>query len=349
MMTAIAWVVLAESRPFRMGFTPWPSEMSEAGLTQARRFMEQNGDLTAIMFLGGIPWQEALENKPFSADVQKQLAYRPPPGTKVFLSISPLAMSRKDLAPYWGEKDNMPLPPEWRNAALDDAKVVLSFSRFVIRSVEALRPEYLAIGVESNAMLTYDRTKWPAYKRLHTQAYRNVKTKFPKLPIFFTTEVNHYLGRSMGSNATDQEREVGELMKQSDWFAMSYYPHMTLATPWPIPSTALDFAKKFRKPIAMSETGMNSQPAVFPQVTLPGSPEMQDQYYQVLLDAAQRDRYQLIVNFCTTDFEKLVAVLPPGDRELASIWTYSGLQTSSGQLKPAGKRWQSTFARPFRR
>lgn len=310
--------------------------------------MEKHGDLTSIMFLGGIPWNEALEGKPFSADVERQLSYVPPKGTKVFLSISPLAISRKDLAPYWGERENQPLTEEWKTKAFDDPKVIKSLTQFAIRSVKRLKPESLAIGVESNALLTLDKAKWSAYKKMHTQVYRNVKKEFPRLPVFFTTEVNHYLGRSMGSNAVDQAKEVEELMKHSDWFAMSYYPHMTFDTKWPIPSDAFEFAKRFKKPIAMSETGMNSKPVAFPQLTLLGSPELQDQYFKVLFETAKRDRYRMIVNFCTTDFEKLVAVLPPGDRDLASIWTYSGLQSSDGELKPAGKRWDEAFRLPFR-
>lgn len=348
-MTALlALALITESRPFRMGFTPWPPEMSPAGIARTEQFMAQNGDVKALMFLGGIPWNEALNNQPFPPDLQRQLETRPPAGTRLFLSVSPLSMTRRDLAPNWGLTPNQPLPPEWRDLPFDDPKVIQAFTRFTIRTVEALKPDYLAIGVESNALLTYDKSKWPAYKRLHQQVYRSVKARFRTLPIFFTTEVNHLLGRSQGANAPEQLREVTDLMRSSDWFAMSYYPHMTFATPWPIPADTFAFAKQFRKPIAVTETGMSSQPVVFPQLTLPGSPEKQDQYYKVLLDTAHRDRYRLVITFCTTDFERLLPALPPADKELASIWTFTGLQTSTGQIKPAGTRWQQTFALPYR-
>lgn len=349
MVSLLALAVMAETRSFRMGFTPWPPELSAAGMAQASQFMQKNGDLSAIMFLGGIPWQEALDGRPFSQHLQQQLAQLPPPGTKVFLSISPLSMTRNELAPYYGETDNLPLPPEWRGLAFDDPKVVASLTRFTLRCIKKLKPESLAIGVESNALLTTSKEKWPAYKRMHAQVYRAVKAKHPRLPVFFTTEVNHYLGRSTGASAADQAREVADLMKSSDWFAMSCYPHMSLDTPWPIPAEFFGFAKAFRKPIAVSETGMNSRPVVLPQFTLVGSPEKQDQYYQVLLDAAKRDRYRLVVTFCTTDYERLLPSLPAELRDLASIWTYSGLQTSSSVLKPAGMRWQQAFALPYRR
>jgi hypothetical protein len=176
-----------------------------------------------------------------------------------------------------------------------------------------------------------------------------VKKRYPKLPVFFSTEVNHYLGRSEGSSSKQQEKEVGELMKSSDLFAMSYYPHMTFETKWPIPNDAFAFARKFKKKIAVSETGMSSQPVPLTSFSLPGSMETQDQYYQVLLQSAQEFPFEFIVTFCTTDYERLIPALPPEARSLASIWTYTGLQTSAKALKPAGKRWQEAFRRPLSR
>ncbi len=151
------------TRPFRMGFTRWPSDLSVEGIQTAQSFAYAHGDMVSVMFIGGIPWPEALEGKPFSQDVQSNLDYRPPGGTKLFLSISPLNKDRTDLAPYWGQKDK------------------------------------------------------------------------------------------------DQAGEVADLMKQSDLFAMSIYPHMSYSVPRPIPSGLLDFARAFEKPIAVAESGMTSR------------------------------------------------------------------------------------------
>src|SRR5215470_16001866 len=88
------------TRPFLMGFTPWPADLSLQGFLTAREFAHAHGDVVSVMFIGGIPWPEALAGKPFSKDVQNALAYRPPRGKKLFLSISPLDKERKGLAPY---------------------------------------------------------------------------------------------------------------------------------------------------------------------------------------------------------------------------------------------------------
>lgn len=75
----------------------------------------------------------------FSPDIERQLSFKPRPGTKLFHSISPLSMTRRDLAPYWEERDNLPLPPEWQKLPFDDPKVIRSFTRFVLRSVDLFK------------------------------------------------------------------------------------------------------------------------------------------------------------------------------------------------------------------
>ncbi len=334
------------SRPFRMGFTPWPSELSLKGIKTAEEFIGKHGDLVSLMFIGGVPWQEALDGKPFSADVQRQFAYKPPRGHRLFLSISPLNMGRNGLAPYWGERDNMPLPAEWARLRFNDPKVIRALTSFALRAVAALKPDWLAIGVESNALLSHDRAVWRDYKELHRSVYAAVKRRHPKLPVFFTTEVNHYLERASEARGSGQEREVADLMRHSDMFAMSYYPHMSYDTRWPIPAGFFDFARRFRKPIAVSETGMLSKEVTVTGLKLRGDPADQRQYYETLLTAASRDRYRFVVTFCTTDYDRLLPALPGEAREIANIWTYTGLQTSDGSPKPALAAWDSWFRIP---
>jgi hypothetical protein len=337
------------SRPFRLGFTRWPSELSLHGIQQADEFLAQHADLVSIMFIGGIPWQEALDGRPFSQDVQKQLSYHRPNGYELLLSISALDQDRRRLAPYWGEKDNQPLPAEWAERPFNSPEVIEAFTRFALRSVEALKPDYLAIGIESNVLLSHDRKAWQDYKEFHRAVYDAVKKAHPQLPVFFTTEVNHYLKRAAEARGAPQREEVAELMKYSDVFALSCYPHMSYDTPWPIPDDYLAFARDLGKPIAVSETGMQSREVTVFNLKLRGSEADQRQYYDVLLRTAQRDKYLFVVTFATTDFEKLVAQLPQQARDLALVWAYTGLQTSAGQPKPALELWDRALARPFAR
>jgi len=62
------------TRSFYMGFTPWPADLSNEGVALAKEFAHAHGDIVSVMFIGGIPWQEALDGKPFSKDVQENMA-----------------------------------------------------------------------------------------------------------------------------------------------------------------------------------------------------------------------------------------------------------------------------------
>ena len=335
-----------QERPFRMGFTRWPADLTLEGIRIAEGFAHAHGDLVSVMMIGGIPWTEALEGRPFSRDVRQAFAYRPPNGQAVFLSICPLDMERKRLAPYWGEKDNLPLPPGWAGRTFDHPEVMKAYVAFVLRAVEAMDPAVLAVGVENNVLLTQDPKAWPALKTLHRATYAAVKKAHPTLPVCFTTEVNHYRGHTKEAKRSLQEAEVADLMRDSDLFALSVYPFMSLDTPRPTPDDFLDFAPRLGKPVAIAESGMTSRDVRLDtwKVTLRGSEDEQRRWVDLLLRTAARDRYRFVVQFATTDFPGLVARLPASTADLARIWSYTGMQTETGVARPALAVWDRWFA-----
>jgi len=163
--------------------------------------------------------------------------------------------------------------------------------------------------------------------------------------------VLHYKKLASDARSSDQEREVADLMGHSDMFAMSVYPHMSYEVPRPVPGDFLDFATGFGKPIAVSETGMTSQDVELKAfgLTLRGSEADQERYLELLLRTAARDRYRFVINFATTDFERLCAKLPPPVDDLARIWAYTGLQTSDSRPKSALAVWDGWLKIPWKR
>jgi hypothetical protein len=333
------------TRPFLMGFTQWPADLNEEGVAIARDYAHAHGDIVSVMFIGGIPWREALDGKPFSKDVQENMRYRPPPGKKLFLSISPLNKDRRGLAPYWGETDNQALPQPWNSEPLNSSRVKRAYLNFVMRAVETMRPDYLAIGVESNVMLSRDQSKWQQLKDLHRDTYNAVKKQHRSLPVFFTTEVLHYKRLTRDAKGTNQEKEVADMMRYSDLFAMSLYPHMSAEVGRPLPGNFLDFARRFKKGIAVSESGMTSRPVDLRSynTSLYGSDADQTQFTEYLLKTAARDNYEFVINFATTDSDRLVARLRPQLADLARIWAYIGMQTSDKRPKPASAVWDGFY------
>lgn len=340
---------LPRTRPFHLGFTRWPSDLSLESFMEAQTFAHEHGDIVSVMFIGGIPWPEAVEGKAFSRDVQQNLAYRPPGRTKLFLSISPLDKERKGLAPYWGEKDNLPLHGAWKGYTLNHPLVIQAYTNFILRCVETMKPDYLGIGIELNVLLSHSKAKWEEVKYLHRQTYTAVKATHPALPVFFTTDVMHYKKLASESRGSQQEKEVAELMRYSDICALSFYPHMSYDMPRPTPPGFLDFAGSFGKPVAIAESGMTSRDVELKafKLTLRGSETEQKQFTEYLLGAASRDHYKFIINFATTDFERLCAKLPPPIDDLARIWAYTGLQTSDSKAKPTLAVWDEYLKLPY--
>jgi hypothetical protein len=179
------------TRPFHLGFTRWPADLTIEGVQTASEFALAHGDIVSVMFIGGIPWPEALTRSPYSADVNNNLANRPE-GKKLFPSISPLNRDRSGLAPYWGEKDNLPLPKDWESKSLNDPQVKQAFLNFSLDAVAKMHPDYLAVGIELNVLLSKNADKWKEVKELYRSTYAGVKAKYPTLPVCFTTEVMHY-------------------------------------------------------------------------------------------------------------------------------------------------------------
>ncbi|HET7009014.1 MAG TPA: glycosyl hydrolase 53 family protein [Candidatus Binatia bacterium] len=329
------------TRSFLMGFTRWPADLTREGMTLAENYAYAHSDIVSVTFIGGIPWAEALDNKTYPADVQENLKYRPPAGKKLFLSISPLDKDRRGLAPYWGETDNQPLPPPWNREALNSPRVKRAYVNFVLRAVEAMRPDFLAIGVEANMLLSRNPERWRQYKELHSETYRAIKKLHKGLPVFFTTDVIHYKRLVRDAKGSEQEKEVMDLMRFSDLFAMTVYPHMSLEVPRPVPANFLDFATRFKRPVAVAESGMSSQDVDMRSYStlLRGSDTDQYQFTELLLKTAARDYYEFVINFASTDSDRLVARLQPPLDDLARIWAYTGMQTSDQRPKPASAVW----------
>jgi hypothetical protein len=132
---------------------------------------------------------------------------------------------------------------------------------------------------------------------------------------------------------------------------MSAYPHMSYGVPRPIPAGFLDFARTLHKPIAVAESGMTSRDVELKafKLTLRGSEADQKRFTEMILATASRDRYEFVISFATTDFDRLCAKLPPPVDDLARIWAYTGLQTSDLKPKPALATWDSYLKARYQR
>jgi hypothetical protein len=109
----------------------------------------------------------------------------------------------------------------------------------------------------------------------------------------------------------------------------------------PVPANFLDFATRFKRPVAVAESGMSAQDIELRSYAtqLRGSEADQYQFTELMLKTAARDYYDFVINFASTDFERLVARLQPPFDDLARLWAYTGMQTSDKRPKSASAVW----------
>lgn len=54
-----------------MGFTPFPWDMTLEAVMDTGRFIVENGDIISHHLEQGVPWTEALDDKPFHPNMMK--------------------------------------------------------------------------------------------------------------------------------------------------------------------------------------------------------------------------------------------------------------------------------------
>jgi len=330
-------------RPFRMGFTAFPHDLTPQAVAETRTFVRANADLIAH-HIEGVPWTEALRGDSYSKELLGEYESKrsmKPPGAKVYLAISP---GRGDLR--LPDKGAVPLAPELRGKSYDDSFVKKAYLAYCRRSIDFFRPDYLAIGIETNEILSAGADKWRAYVELHRHIYRELKKEHPNLPIFASFTLHN-----MFKNPGRMLDAWAELMPDNDFVAVSYYPFL-LGEP---PAKALQWLTenfdRFGKPYAFVETNEAGDRLVFPKskIVIDGSPEKQAAYLRTLLALAEQRRFEFVVLFIHRDYDALWDKIKATAPELFMAWRDCGLLDERGTARPAYTVWREYFERPWRR
>ena len=256
-------------RPFRMGFTAFPPDVTAQAIEQTRQFVRTNADLIAH-HIEGVPWAEALRDEAFPKELMSDRETKrsmTPPGAKVYLAISP---GRGELK--LAEKGTTPLPAELKGKSYDDALVKKAYLTYCRRSIEYFKPDYLCIGIEVNEIFSAGKDKWRAYVELHQHVYRELKREHPNLPIFASYTL-HNLIKQKG----EMLKACQDLMPFNDFVAISFYPFLTGETVDASFKWLEESFDSFGKPYAMVETNDTAERTEFPKskIILNGNPEKQ--------------------------------------------------------------------------
>jgi hypothetical protein len=343
------------ARSFRLGFTPFPYDTSQAAVDWVYEKLASDGDLLAFHTTEGVPWVEAERGGPFEdygqalKDKWTQQKSHVSPGHAVYVALTPLDDGRSRLADYWGAQDHMPLPAPWSGYAFDAPQVKSAYLAFCRRAIEFYSPDYLAIGIEVNLLFDHTPSSWPAYVELHRSTYQALKRDHPTLPIFITvTGVDLLEGWTDGDHAA-RLRALDELLAYTDILGISFYPYMSAYLTNPYPAGVFDQLKALAKgkPIAIAESGYPAQAFAIPSFNLSfeGTPEKQRAFVVDLLRAGDNHELPFIVNFVVRDYDALWQQLPAASRDLGSVWRDTGFYDEAGAPRPALSVWRSALAR----
>jgi len=346
LLTAILLLpALAHADKPYMGFSNWPSDLTQEAVDRTYDFLDQYADITLQQLDSGVPWPEALDSKPYHKNIMNDWADRKaktPKDHKLMIAISPLNMGRDGLAPYWSSKsDSDQLPKAWRKKGYNDDDVKTAYANHAIAVADFFKPDYLALALEGNVVLSKTPEKMEEFAKLYAHAYQTVKAKYPDMKVFTTIQYEHLRGIDNDAKPTLQYQRdfVKSLMWFSDILALSTYKFGTVY-PNPVKNDYFKEALSFGKPVAISETGATSKDVNAFGLHLPSNPQDQKQFMEMILSQAHKHDFEFVINWAAIDYDPMVKKLPKNMADFASFWMYTGLETSGGQKKPAFDVWQ---------
>lgn len=345
----------AKSRPYYLGFTPWPYDFTEAAVEETYQNIGVYADLICHHMDDGVPWPEALNDEPYHQNVLDDIEFRlghTPPGHRVYLSVGMLALDRHSMAGYWAEESNGELPPEWQGKTFDDPDVIAAYTNYCRYMIDAFNPDFFAYGIEVNANFTRDDPDYPGLLALMSSVYATLKDEYPSLPIFLTFEAY----RSV-FNPTEFFAVSEKMLVYSDYVAVSTYPYWDYVYPiesdsdpdrilrsdWLSAMANLDPAK----PFAVAETGYIAEDLILNDygVNITGTEEWQARYVEILFDECGRLNASFIVWFAIRDYDQGWEVLEDmGFDEFFKMWRDTGLIDGDGNPRKSLKVWDAELA-----
>jgi len=339
-------------RHFRMGFTPFPHDLTVEALTAVNGFLRDNADLIADHF-EGVPWAEAHAAKPFHPKLLEDWQRHKdatPPNAKVYLAVSPIDMNRSDLAAYRGEREGLPVPEPLAGKAFDDPLVERAYLRYCREAIRFFQPDYLAVGIEVNELYHHSPAKWPAYVRLHEHVYDALKREHPGLPIFVTFTLHNMLNPEWRDRA-QMLAAFKKLMAHSDLVAVSFYPFMGGLTDKV--DDSLNWVVRelgpLGKPLAIAEMGQPAEPLAFaqPPLSIPGDEQSQRRVLEQVLGFCHGQRVEFVIWFVPRDYDALWDKIRGTSPEFFKAWKDCGLLDGQGNKRPAYDLWQQHFRLSF--
>lgn len=342
-------------RPFRLGFTPFPHEISVEAVRWSYARIAEDADLIVHHFDNGVPWTEALAGTVYHQQIQDDWAWRranTPEGHALLVTVTPINFDRTGLAAYRGAEDDMPLPAPFDGYSFDHPDVTAAYLRYCQDIIDYFKPDYFMFGIEVNLLMKNRPGLWASYLALHQQVYAVLRAFYPDLPLFVSVTGFDLLEGYTDANHADQVRALTDILPHTDMLGLSLYAYLTAYMTSPLPDDMFDrLAALTDKPIAVTETGYPAQDFAVEiedgtQIEFVSDADRQAAYITLLLDAAQANEFVFVVNFVVRDYDTLWEQIG-GQEDITILWRDTGLYDEAGHPRPALDIWRAALARPL--
>jgi hypothetical protein len=344
----------AESRPFLLGFTPFPYEVSNEAVAYTYERISQDADLIVHHFDSGVPWTEALAGERYNINIINDWTFRRrsvPEAHQLMVTVTPIRLLRDGLALYRGEAEDLPIPAPFDSYHFDHPDVIAAFIHYCDSIITFFQPDYFLFGIEVNLLMKNAPDQWDSYMVLHREVYAHLKATYPDLPAFVSLTGIDLIDGYTDANHADQARALADVLPHTDIVGLSIYPYMTGYLTNAIPTDLIDqLAALTEQPIAITETGYPAQDFAIVngllRIQFDSDEDKQAAWVRHVLDKAAEYEFEMVVNFVLRDYDALWRYI--GAREdLTIAWRDTGLYSEDGSTRPALDIWREWLALPY--
>lgn len=343
------------SRTFSMATTPWPADFTTVAVDNAYSFINQHCDMVSHHFDEGIPYQEALNQLEWPQQLKNDVAVRKQktsPGKKVLLSVAALNLTRHEKADYYREADGISdsIKNYWKLLPFNDNMVITAYVNYVSFLIDALQPQFINYGVESNEQ-QWNSIQFNVYKDFLSKVYFQLKARYPSLPFFISFMV------------TDDPKSLSlasQLLTCTDMIGLSAYPYissnaMSAGNTDP-ENLSASFFDNFinlapQKPWGFAETGYIAQNLSIPNFSIArsGTSQWQADYLEKILKLCRDKKAKFVVWFCSTDYDAGNMRLQQMGlyQDLFGLWQDTGFTDENNQLRMSYQVWLKWMQQPL--
>lgn len=336
----------ADTRPYYLGFTPWPYAATTNAVNDTYDRIQNHGDMVAHHLMDGIPWDAAYNDSALPAGVETDINGRlgsTLDGKAIYLAVDAVNSARDGLAPDWTDAGSQPRTAPWDSRGFADPEVIQAYSNFALDMIERFDPDYFNYASEVSELILNDPDRFDDFVTFAEGVASNIRAEHPALPLMVSAALK--APGSVDANAI--QAEFGRLRPYIDLVGISVYPyaffgHAGAGDPANLPDAWLSQIELLAGtlPVAITETGWIAEDLDIASfgLSVDSTPANQADYVETLLARAEALDAEFIVWFSIVDYDDLWEN-QLGMDDVARIWKDTGFLDESLNERPALNVW----------